>query len=737
MKNNYLLLLLLGFSASAQILTIPDTAFKNALIADNVDVNSDGQIQVSEALAVTNMQVDNSGISSLSGIESFLNLNILNCSSNSITALNISALPNLTRLICSNNLITSLDLSNQTIFQLDCRNNQIAQLVLGNVYQNELDDPFYGADLRMSGNQLTAIDLNTGPQNALLRIEISNNPLTSANLVYSAAQTFECSNTLLTSLDFSSVEWGVGNYVTITNNPNLQYLNFKNGHSDICYPPDECAGFSSCNISGNPQLQFACADDTNYPDGELGYFESVGLFASTYCSFVPGGDFNTILGTVTYDVNSNGCDPADAPAAGLPLQLSTGALVVGNTLANPSGEYAYYVQTGSQTITPYAPNSYFTYSPPSFTTSFSGGGNTATADFCLSANGVHPDLESAIFAESQAAPGFPATYQIAIKNKGTEVQSGTVNVVFDDAVLDLISATPPVTAASTNNLSWDFTNINPFETRTYTFTMSVNSPTESPAVNIGDILHFSADVVSIADETPADNASGLNQVVVGSFDPNDKAVSEGSQITLAQVADYLHYTIRFQNTGTASAANVVVKDLLGPLLQYSTFEAVSSSHPFRTTLTQGNKLEFFFEGINLPAAADDEPGSHGYIAFKIKPKNTVVVNNQIQNTADIFFDFNPPIVTNTVTTTVTALGVNEEFKSIFEVYPNPAQGAVTLDLGEATAKICVYNLLGQLVKSHPDSTGEVALDVSDLKSGTYLVEVRTTTGKQTKKLIKL
>jgi hypothetical protein len=196
-------------------------------------------------------------------------------------------------------------------------------------------------------------------------------------------------------------------------------------------------------------------------------------------------------------------------------------------------------------------------------------------------------------------------------------------------------ANPLATSQTTNTLSWDFTNLQPFETREITFTMNVNSPQETPAVINGDILAYTATITSVAvDETPTDNTFTFNQTVVGSYDPNDKTCLEGSVITSALIGQYVHYTIRFENTGTFAAENVVVKDMIDlTKFDISTLVSTSSSHSYTTRISDGNKVEFIFENINLPF---DDANNDGYITFKIKTKPTLVVNDSFSNEASIF-----------------------------------------------------------------------------------------------------
>ena len=94
--------MLCGF-ANAQIVNIPDATFKAKLIAIGVDTNGDGNIQQSEALARTVLNIPECYINSFTGIESFTNLTYLNCSNSRATSSNVSGMTNLNYLDCSYN----------------------------------------------------------------------------------------------------------------------------------------------------------------------------------------------------------------------------------------------------------------------------------------------------------------------------------------------------------------------------------------------------------------------------------------------------------------------------------------------------------------------------------------------------------------------------------------------------------------------------------------------------------
>src|SRR5690606_18807090 len=137
---------------------------------------------------------------------------------------------------------------------------------------------------------------------------------------------------------------------------------------------------------------------------------------------------------------------------------------------------------------------------------------------------------------------------------------------------------------------------------------------------------------------------------------------------------YLDYLIRFQNTGTASAINVRILDTLHPKLDWSTLVPISASHDYYVHITNGNQVEFIFDDINLPHEGSNEPESHGFVAYKIKPKSDVQVGDIISGDAAIYFDFNPPIITNMVLTEIVEfLGLTDNTAPVNQViiYPNP------------------------------------------------------------------
>lgn len=222
---------------------------------------------------------------------------------------------------------------------------------------------------------------------------------------------------------------------------------------------------------------------------------------------------------------------------------------------------------------------------------------------------------------------------------------------------------------------------------------------------------------------------------VGSYDPNDKqAFPTGYGLAnYIKVNEDLKYRIRFQNTGTSRARRVVLIDTLSPYLDPETIVPAVASHPYMWYVREGNILEIYFNNINLPAARFDSLGSQGFIDFKIKQQPNNPLGSVINNKAAIYFDFNPPIITNTVFHTI-----DENFITFVNLpsleqgddltvlaFPNPFDQATTLRVKDSKnyqeLHVQVYNALGQLMDQVSNTTGEqeITIQRKNLPTGIY------------------
>jgi uncharacterized repeat protein (TIGR01451 family) len=337
-------------------------------------------------------------------------------------------------------------------------------------------------------------------------------------------------------------------------------------------------------------------------------------------------------------------------------------------------------------------------------------------------------------------PGFTYTNFISYKNKGLEtISAGTINFV-KDGFSTIITISQSGTTNTANGFSYGFTNLGPNEERLIQIVMQV--PT-IPTVALGQILTNSVAITPVVgDNFPLNNTDDLSQTVVGSYDPNAKSEKHGGKIAMDEFtdSDYLTYTIQFENTGTASAQFVRIEDLLDAQLDLSSVMMLGSSHPVNMRKIN-NKLIWNFYDINLPPTISDPILSHGFVQFKVKPIPGFSVGTMIPNAADIYFDFNPAIATETCQTEFVATLSSSTFDlSSVVFYPNPASTFVHIVNGtnqDKIASISVYDVLGKAVLFRPNlSASDINLDVSKLTRGIYFVEIAFENQlKFTKKLI--
>ena len=265
-----------------------------------------------------------------------------------------------------------------------------------------------------------------------------------------------------------------------------------------------------------------------------------------------------------------------------------------------------------------------------------------------------------------------------------------------------------------------------------------------PTVTIGGLLTNTASIAPLTgDVVPENNTTAVTQIIIGSYDPNDKMEAHGDKILFSSFTadEYLYYTIRFENSGTASAINVRINDVLEAKLDETSIRMVSASHPYILDRMNAN-LSWKFDNIQLPVSVANTTIGKGYVTFKVKPKPGFSVGDIILNTASIYFDFNPAIITNTFSTEfVQQLAINEFENSDFVFYPNPVHDIVTVSLkneSNSITNIAVYDVLGKQIYTQKPSNfiANQTIDLSTVSKGIYLLEITTSNNlKVVKKLV--
>ena len=321
-------------------------------------------------------------------------------------------------------------------------------------------------------------------------------------------------------------------------------------------------------------------------------------------------------------------------------------------------------------------------------------------------------------------PGFNTGVWVNVKNVGTEPTTAVVQLTFDPALTFNSSSTPP-DSINANVIDWNLGALVPGGT--WTVWVDLYGP---QTLVLGDpVVHQATATPSQIDQTSLDNTDVLNDVVVGSYDPNDKQV-EPDYLSLADVAagTRLHYTVRFQNTGTFMAERVLITDTLSSDLHWTTINVEAASHAHTWYLHNG-VLHVLFENINLPDSTSDEPGSHGFVQFSFVASGALSTGDVVENTANIYFDFNEPIITNTASTFVnTALSVDASGTHGMVLWPVPATDALSVHSDAPMQRVLVLDRTGRAVHDVPANGQRATINVRDLSAGAYAVRCITEAG---------
>ena len=398
------------------------------------------------------------------------------------------------------------------------------------------------------------------------------------------------------------------------------------------------------------------------------------------------------------------------------------------------------------------------------------GGEDLRHDFTVVSTGSNthltPRLESAT-----ARCGFTVPFWLTVSNDGCQPQSGSATLELHPEAEFVEAATAP-TKGEDGVYTWDYTDLQPGQH--YQVKLQLRMPDENFAGQ--EIPMLAHTLTTDAEGTEVRDTFQYDDVLRCAIDPNDKrswpARPEETGSNYTQFDEAITYMIRFQNTGNDTAFTVRLEDQLSDRLDLETFKPLTASHDHRVTLADDGKLEVLFPNILLVDSITNEPGSHGFFTFEILPKEDVEDFTAIENTAGIYFDFNAPVITNTVTNTIVEVldedkdgyffyadcddtdaainpgmtdivgnGVDENCdgvdgvtavadfnSSILRLAPNPTRDAVQLTLADAgDYRYRLYNLQGRQVATASFSRS-VRISLADLPAGMYLLQLRDADG---------
>ncbi len=218
----------------------------------------------------------------------------------------------------------------------------------------------------------------------------------------------------------------------------------------------------------------------------------------------------------------------------------------------------------------------------------------------------------------------------------------------------------------------------------------------------------------------------ISMPVTNSYDPNDKSVNiNGIMIEdLLQEVPFLDYRIRFQNTGNDTAFTVVVTDTLPEYLDPSTLLMGASSHEYAFNLSDAGVMTWTFENINLPDSGTNMLESQGYVLFQMKPFQDLEVGTLIRNRANIFFDLNPPIITNDAVTQITTMAsIQQHGLASYQLYPNPVTHRLHIQGDQQIHELQLIDLQGAVLYRAEVQGKEAAMDMSAWLPGVYFIRI--------------
>jgi uncharacterized repeat protein (TIGR01451 family) len=443
----------------------------------------------------------------------------------------------------------------------------------------------------------------------------------------------------------------------------------------------------------------------------------------------------TICGFVVNDMNRN-CQK-DASDLAIPsVKITINTVPPTNVYTNASGYFTAVVRKGTYTLTQSLNSNTnpFAYKQICPAAGIMVVATTAGQIYCnnnfYDTTSTCQDLSTAIQRVANITPGFTSMKRIKYQNNGaTAVTNAVLHYRFLNS-LSIKTTTSSPYSVSGNVISWNIGTIPAYSSgyRYANFLVPTTLPLGTTVIDSAWIEPMTGDC------NLANNSATYKDTCVGSWDPNDKtAFPAGNTDTSVKVIDYL---VRFQNTGTAPAHNVVIVDSIENNLDFSTLTLHSTSHtPCRIFTNDNKKVYFEFENIMLPDSGSDYEGSQGYVNFSLKLKENLPIGTQIKNTAAIYFDFNEPVITNTTVNTIylkSSSGIiSKEKDYTLELYPNPTQGEkVTLKVTSdkmQTVSYCIFDLNGRekmtTIERKANGHFEEEIQLNSLSKGIYLIDI--------------
>ena len=450
------------------------------------------------------------------------------------------------------------------------------------------------------------------------------------------------------------------------------------------------------------------------------------------------GNSNAITGKVFQDVNNNAL--MDLTEVGLPnvlVQVSNGSF---QALSANNGYYEVYANAGTYGVNiPNIPLYHTLTTPPPQNATFVGLGNVDSLNyFGLLPTPNMPDLRVTLTPTTAPKAGYVLGYMLSYKNVGTVAQNATV-IFTPPAGINFLSASPAPTVQIANNVQWQLGILQPGQQGDIFIQFNIPVGT-----SIGYPLASQVQITPVVGDLTVNDNVSVNQIqVVGPYDPNIKLVDKDTLYNVSS-ADWLEYTVHFQNVGNDTAYNVVIIDTLSSFLDLASFELLAMSHQALEVNFEGQIMTLRFNQIMLPDSSTNQVASNGFVKFRLKHPASFPFLSEINNFVDIYFDFNDAIRTNTATTVHLDSSLSQilivEQKDDLTIFPNPTSADLTIKLAKSLSEskqVILTDLSGRIHLVETMLDQETTINTSLLKPGFYIVQVKSGSSQWSARFVKI
>ena len=431
-------------------------------------------------------------------------------------------------------------------------------------------------------------------------------------------------------------------------------------------------------------FDYTIADFLYQPDGKLivgGYFNSYnGTPADGMTRLMQNGEIDSTWSNTNYNTYAMDFQNGNVIAGGIVLSNTDwsahkGIVRLGNSVDSAWLNIAFNPITGLNCTSPGTTEIIAISGTPPYTYQWTSPINTLDSLLDFSNPGVYTaqvtdslnfSVQGAIYhpgptsgtshdlmaniVTTQFRPGFDVPIFVDAFNKTCIPASGNIQLILDSNLI-YNGASPSPDNTSGDTLFWNFTNL----IYDSIHTSSLIDVTVPAFMQIGDSIIIDLIIQPILNDLDTtNNRRRYKFPIVNGYDPNDKKVYPIGDCTphYVDTNETLTYTVRFQNTGNSDAINIFVLDTLDPSLDLSSMHVVGRSHAMHTEILNNEILKFVFDDIHLPDSSVSQPASQGFVIFEINPLPGLANGTEIHNGSSIFFDYNPPIITNEVFNTI-------------------------------------------------------------------------------------